>query len=102
MSKIIPCALCGTTEIDRVIGRTGCVCLDCLAEAAKAAISLSTKRTPPNVTATDHCLLCGETVTASNLAAVRKPYVICHKCLIETLERAGDNTENGEFIQVEF
>lgn len=84
----IPCALCGTTNTDRVIGRTGCACTVCLGEAVKRTISGEGRRDPPTVTASDRCLLCGEPIVSGKVVAVRRPYRLCGGCLVAALEWA--------------
>jgi hypothetical protein len=102
MSNATPCALCGTIAANRIQGRTGCACVNCLGEAAKQAISKVNRSKQPVLTASDRCLLCGDPISDSNLAAARAPYVICHGCLIHALELADDYEETGFFVQVNF
>lgn len=102
MTNKVPCAICGTSEAQRIQGRTGCVCVNCLGEAAKQAIARVNVAQRATLTASDRCLLCGDTITKGNLAAAHSPYVLCHECLISALERAHGTGEGGTFTQVNF
>ena len=102
MSNTTPCALCGSISAHRIQGRTGCACVNCLGEAAKQAIIKADRPKQPRLTASDRCLLCGDPITDSNLAAARAPYVICHTCLLHALEIADDYDQTGVFVQVNF
>jgi hypothetical protein len=102
MNSTTPCALCGTTTAHRIVGRVGCVCVDCLGEAAKQAIAKQHVPKSITVTASDLCLLCGDEITSGNLAASRAPYKLCHGCLLTALESASDLPEGTQFIQVNF
>lgn len=100
MSNQTPCALCGTTTRNRIQGRFGCACVECLGEAAKQAIAKSKLVERPSVTASDRCVMCGDPITKGNLTATRFAYSVCHPCLVETLEGAAEG--NTTMIQVAF
>lgn len=94
----LPCAICGNRILHRLIGRAGCVCVDCLGNAAKQMIVRERVPNPPTLTASHRCLLCGEPVVGGNLAATRTPYILCHACVLQAFERMADPA----FVQVEF
>lgn len=102
MSKQPPCALCGSLEAHRIIGRTGCACVSCMGEAAKQLVAKQDQRIPPTVTASDHCLLCGDPITKGQIAASRPPYVLCHQCILQAVESVADFVPDGKFVQVNF
>lgn len=104
MSRVggeVPCAMCGTTTGNRVIDRTGCVCNACLARALESVVAGSGTQNPPTVTASDHCLLCGDPVTSGSVVAVRGPYRLCGSCLISAAKRAVEQ-DRDTFLQVNF
>jgi len=102
MSNSTPCALCGSTTNNRIMGRAGCACVACIGEAAKQAIAKENVPARVSVTASDSCLLCGDAIVQGNLAASRAPYKICHDCLMSALENAGELAPGTHFIQVNF
>lgn len=76
--------------------------MNCIGEAAKQSIA---KMSAPNritLTASDRCLLCGDRVTKGALAAVHRPYALCHECLINALEIAHEAGGDAPFVQVDF
>lgn len=95
----IPCALCGSTEHHRFVGRAGCACVNCLGEAARQMLVREHPRNPPTVTASSRCLLCGDFVAKGNLAATRQPYALCQECVLDALTRTSDE---GGYIEVAF
>jgi hypothetical protein len=101
MSADIPCALCGSNTADRVMGRIGCACSNCLGEAAKQVIAKQNQPMPPAVTASDLCLMCGDPITKGGLVAVRGPYKICHSCLVSAVQEALP-LGTTDFVQVNF
>ena len=94
----LPCAICGSVTPYRLVGRTGCVCVNCLGDAAKQMIARARVPNLPTLTASHRRLLCGEPVVRSNIAATRGPYTICQPCVLQGLERMDDPA----FVQVEF
>jgi len=80
-----PCAICGSAG-DRVVGRCGVTCRQCLAAAAAGIIEGNTAVKGP-MTASDLCALCGEAVVAQGkVAAFSGPYRICFVCVRDALE----------------
>lgn len=102
MSKQPPCALCGSLEAHRIVGRTGCVCVSCMGEAAKQLLAKQDERMPPSVTASDRCLLCGDSITTGRIAASRAPYVICYQCISQAIDSVTEFAPDGKFVQVNF
>jgi hypothetical protein len=102
MTVTTPCALCGTTTTQRIQGRAGCACVNCIGEATKQAIAKTSISKHITLTASDRCLLCGDSITKGDLATARTPYVLCHECLIHALEGACENGTGASFIQVDF
>lgn len=96
----VPCALCGSSENHLIVGRTGCACVQCLGEAAKQLIAQERVSHPPTLTASDHCLLCGEGVASGNAAASRGPYALCGQCVVDVL--ASSKRKDETFLQVGF
>lgn len=95
----IPCALCGSIEHHRFIGRAGCACVNCLGEAARQMLVREHPRNPPALTASTRCLLCGDSVAKSTMAATRGPYAICQECVIDAFTRA---TDDAGYVEVAF
>lgn len=83
------CALCGSSEA-LLVGRTGCACKTCLGEAVKQAIihGPSQAVAQSHVTASDRCLMCGDSIINGNLAAARGPYRLCQACLSDAAQDA--------------
>ena len=96
------CALCGTTSIRIIAGRTGYACTECLGEAAKQVLAKQSVPESPSVTASDRCLLCGECITKGDLAAARGPYRLCHACIVVAVQDAAIPLGATGFIQVDF
>lgn len=95
----VPCALCGSSDVDMISGRTGRVCVRCLGEAARSLIAKDQVNPIPTLTASKQCLLCGDSVAKGTAAAVRAPYAVCRECIIEALAATGP----GEaFLEVKF
>jgi hypothetical protein len=93
-----PCAICGSTD-DRVVGRCGVACRQCLGAAASGLIRGLEDGSGP-VTAADLCLLCGESVvTQGHVAAYSVPYRICFVCVRDALERS-NVLKDGIFSQI--
>ena len=92
-----PCAICGSAT-DRVVGRCGVACLQCLGAAASAFIRGSNSAGGP-VAAADLCLICGESVvTQGQVVAFSGPYRLCFVCVRDALDRANALTD-GIFSQ---
>lgn len=90
MSVSILCALCGNHE-QLIVGRAGVVCRLCLGKAISSVLGAKSS-SPSELTASDRCLLCGETaVSRGDYAAVRRPYAICAACMKDGLDAAGDS-----------
>jgi hypothetical protein len=102
MTNQPPCALCGSLDAKRIIGRTGCVCVLCMGEAAKQLLARQDQRKSPTVTASDRCLLCGDLITVGRIAATRAPYVICHHCISQAIESVTEFVPEDKFVQVDF
>lgn len=93
-----PCALCGSLE-NRVVGRCGIVCRQCLAAAASGIIGGIRSSAGP-MSASDLCLLCGEPVVAQgNVAVFSGPYRICFTCTRDALDFSNALTD-GALSQV--
>jgi hypothetical protein len=74
----------------------------CLGEAARQLLAKQDEPVSPSVTASDRCLLCGESVTAGSIAACRTPYVLCHHCIAQAVAAAAEHVPEGRFVQVNF
>ena len=98
----IPCAFCGTKSVAMIHGRTGCVCTDCLGEAAKQVVAKRNVPISPSVTASDRCLLCGDSIASGALAVARGPYRLCHACIVLAVENAAIRGDESSFTQVNF
>ena len=93
-----PCAICGSAD-DRVVGRCGVACRQCLGAAASGFIRGAGSIGGP-VTAADLCLICGESVvTQGHVAAFSGPYRLCFVCVQDALERSNVLT-GGTFSQL--
>jgi len=93
-----PCAICGSVD-DRVVGRCGVACRQCLAAAASQFIRGAGSAGGP-VTAADLCLICGESVVSQGqVAAFSGPYRLCFACVRDSLERTNALTD-GTFSQL--
>lgn len=93
-----PCAICGSTD-DRVVGRCGVACRQCLGTAASRFIQGARSIGGP-VTAADFCLICGESVvTQGQVGAFHGPYRLCFVCVRDALERSNVPT-GGIFSQI--
>lgn len=91
------CAICGSVD-DRVVGRCGVACSQCLGAAASEFIRGAVATGGP-VTAADLCLICGESVvTQGQVAAFSGPYQLCFVCVRDALERSNLLTD-GVFSQ---
>lgn len=101
MAKV-SCALCGTTSTRIIAGRTGYACTECLGEAAKQMLAKQDVPEQPTATASDKCLLCGESITKGDLAAARGPYRLCHTCIVVAVEDLAVPIGTTRFIQVNF
>ena len=87
-----PCAICGSVN-DRVVGRCGVGCRQCLGAAASEIIRGDGSAGGP-VTAADPCLICGESVvTQGHVAVFSGPYRLCFVCVRDALDRANVLTD---------
>lgn len=102
MAHKTPCAICGSTTAQRILGRFGCACVNCIGEAAKQAIAKANVPQRTTLTASDRCILCGDLITKNDLAAAHFPYALCHACLINALESAHEIDGGTSFTQVNF
>ena len=92
-----PCAICGSAD-DRVVGRCGVACSQCLGAAASEFIRGAVTTGGP-VTAAELCLICGESVvTQGQVAAFSGSYRLCFVCVRDALERSNVLTD-GAFSQ---
>lgn len=87
------CALCGVHE-HLICGRTGIVCKSCLGKAISSILEARSSDSS-RLTASDRCLLCGETaVSRGDYAAVRNPYSICASCMKDGLDASGSGGDS--------
>lgn len=85
MSTSLVCALCCADD-RLIVGRTGIVCKGCLAKAIASVLEARSSETL-HLSASDRCLLCGETsVSRGDYAAIRRPYSICATCMKDGLD----------------
>ena len=92
-----PCAICGSVG-NRVVGRCGVACHQCLGAAASAFIR-GDSSAGGTVTAADLCVICGESVVKQGqVAASSDPYRLCFVCVRDAMERSNVLTD-GVFSQ---